>query len=293
MAPSSDVQKFQDALASSKRIITLAGAGLSAGSGIPTYRDKGGLWGSNNAMECATPQAFQENPARVWQFYNARRVKFLEAKPNAAHIALASLSLPATCTRVAPGIETPPIVVTQNIDSLSRRALQSLLESEPQFQQPGAADTFLQATLFEIHGSMVVTQCTSCRHINRTDGIASPFAASDNEEVPGLPRCGGPSWAGSNRYGQCGGLLRPSVTWFGEVPEHMGEIAMRLNKCDMFLLVGTSSLVHPAAGFAKTVRACGGKIAVFNKEKLAEHEEADFLFLGPCEDTLLTALGLN
>ena len=123
-----------------------------------------------------------------------------------------------------------------------------------------------------------------------------------------LPRCGGEEWAGTNRYGRCGGLLRPEVTWFGEVPEHMGEIARRLNWCDLLLVVGTSSTVsfcaesdrveveyvvqvYPAAGFTAAVKARGGKIAIFNLERSNGDKEADFLFLGPCEETLPLALG--
>lgn len=139
-------------------------------------------------------------------------------------------------------------MITQNIDSLSRRALQGLLEAQARTQdQPwDGADALLQETLFEIHGSMFVTRCTSCQHVHRTDGLPSPspiLRGNDGEDALQLPRCGGPEWAGSNRYGRCGGLLRPGVTWFGEVPEYMGEVAMRLNKCDLFLVVGTSSLV--------------------------------------------------
>ncbi|TDL17589.1 sirtuin [Rickenella mellea] len=289
-AASSDIQAFRDVLASSKSIITLAGAGLSAGSGIQTYRGGGGLWNTHDADYLATPQAFKENPSRVWQFYHTRREICLQSQPNAAHHALASLSEPSTLFRITPSLKetsSPPLLITQNIDSLSLRALDGL---------PPAVKTAAEGRLLEMHGCIFSTRCTSCQHTQRTysSPLCSAFLSTEERDIPisELPRCGGENWSGSNRYGKCGGLLRPDVVWFGEIPNHMGEIAQRLNWCDLLLVVGTSSTVYPAAGFAATVKARGGKVAVFDIENPKDHVGADFIFLGPCEETLPEVLGV-
>lgn len=107
-----------------------------------------------------------------------------------------------------------------------------------------------------------------------------------------LPRCGGPSWNGSNRYGRCGGLLRPSVVWFGEIPEGLGNIGRYLNWTDMLVVVGTSALVYPAAGFSKIFKDRGGKVAIFNLDASPADETADWVFQGRCEEVLPDILGL-
>ena len=107
-----------------------------------------------------------------------------------------------------------------------------------------------------------------------------------------LPRCGGPSWNGSNRYRRCGGLLRPSVIWFGEIPDGLGEINRYLTWTDMLIVVGTSALVYPAAGFAKMVKDSGGKVVVFNLDESPADELADWVFRGRCEEVLPSVLGL-
>ncbi|KAI0046962.1 DHS-like NAD/FAD-binding domain-containing protein [Auriscalpium vulgare] len=295
MPPSSDIETFQKSLASSTKVIILAGAGLSAASGIATYRGEGGLWLTNNPLELSTPEAFEKDPSRVWRFYHPRRDRCLQAEPNAAHHAIAALALPTTLARVAPSLKpdsAPPLLITQNFDSLSLRALEAL----PPDVREAAAERVL-----EMHGSAFVTRCTSCQATRRSyetplsPALADAAALEDDCVIPvsELPRCGGPQWAGSNRYGRCGGLLRPDVVWFGEIPKHMGEIARQLNWCDLLIVVGTSSLVQPAAGFAKTVKTRGGKVAVFNLGRSSGDEDADFLFLGPCEETLPRALGIE
>jgi NAD-dependent deacetylase sirtuin 5 len=162
------------------------------------------------------------------------------AKPNDAHRALATLSLPSTLSRIAP-YASPPMHVTQNIDELSQRVLDSLPS-----QDKSTGEKFL----VEMHGSIFVTRCTSCQHTQRIyTALASALQGLKDIEVEQdipvdkLPRCGGDTWTGSNRYGRCGGLLRPEVLWFGEVPPLMGEIARKMNWCDLLLLVGTSSTV--------------------------------------------------
>ena len=167
--------------------------------------------------------------------------RYLQAKPNAAHYALASLGDPSILSRIAPSLgesATPPLLITQHIDSLSLRALDAL---------PAEAKVAAEKRLLEMHGSIFVTRCTSCQHTLRSHDtpLASALIDPERHDIPvaELRRCGGEKWSGSNRYGKCGGLLRPSVTWFGEVSEHMGEIARQLNWCDMLLVVGTSFTV--------------------------------------------------
>ncbi|KAI0375155.1 DHS-like NAD/FAD-binding domain-containing protein [Pilatotrama ljubarskyi] len=118
---------FRTALKASKHIIVLAGAGLSAASGIPTFRDGGGMWRSLDPASLATPQAFSENPSLVWQFYHYRRTKALEAKPNRAHDVVAKMAVPEYLKSVAPDARSFHLI-TQNVDRLSLDALQTLLE---------------------------------------------------------------------------------------------------------------------------------------------------------------------
>ncbi|KAJ7700817.1 DHS-like NAD/FAD-binding domain-containing protein, partial [Mycena rosella] len=256
---------------------------------IPTYRGKGGLWLNFDETKLAKPDAFKEDPSRIWQFYHARRQSCLEAQPNAAHRALATFCLPETLTRLAPSLDPKwpaPLLITQNMDALSSRVLLDF---------PPGDRAAAEKCILEMHGCIFETRCTSCAHVQR-EYAPTPCAdaLSDAEAtvpVEQLPRCGGPGCT-SNRYGRCGGLLRPGVVWFGEVPMHMGEIAKCMNWCDLLLLVGTSTTVYPAAGFAKTVKERGGKIAVFNLEPMRGDAavDADFTFVGPCAETLPLAL---
>ncbi|KAJ7932674.1 sirtuin [Mycena leptocephala] len=288
-----DVLPFQQALASAKNVIIVTGAGLSAASGIPTYRGLGGLWLNFDETKLAKPEAFKEDPSQVWQFYHPRRQQCLDAKPNAAHRAIATFCLPETLARVAPSLDPKwpaPLLITQNMDALSSRVLSSFSTADKE-----AAEK----CIVEMHGCIFETRCTSCAHVHRayeptpySDALSAAQTSESPVNIPveQLPRCGGPGCT-SNRYRRCGGLLRPGVVWFGEVPMHMGDIAMRMNWCDLLLLVGTSTTVHPAAGFATTVKKRGGKVAVFNLER-NDAVDADFTFVGKCEETLPRALAV-
>jgi len=285
------MQAFREVLASAKRVVILAGAGLSAGSGIPTYRGAGGLWTKQDPQNLATPEAFKENASLIWQFYHYRRDICLQAIPNVAHHAFASLSLHSTRARHLPSLaepDRPPLFITQNFDSLSLRALDALTSQLSREEMKVARER-----LIEMHGSAFKTICLQCKHVNFTyDTPLSPALENNSPDkfevipIDELPRCGGKNWNGSNRFGRCGGLLRPGVVWFGEVPEGLGEIAKVLNWTDVLIVVGTSSLVYPAAGFAKTVKERGGKVAVFNLDKSKGDDEVDFLFLDSCEETI-------
>lgn len=198
-------------------IVILTGAGLSAESGVATFRDKDGIWSKVNVADVATPQGFLRNPALVHDFYNRRRRDHALVEPNAAHLALARLE------REFPG---RVLVVTQNIDALHE-----------------AAGT---RNLIHMHGELLKALCQHC---------GSTHAWKDDLSLDTqCPRCGSD------------GGMRPDVVWFGELPYHMAEIAARLLACDLFISVGTSGNVYPAAGFVAEARAIGAHTVELNLE---------------------------
>lgn len=200
-------------------------------------------------------------------------------------MALASLAVPSVREKLLAGLKEPhlpPLFITQNFDGLSSRALESL---EGQLSKEDLE--LAKERLVEMHGNVFRQTCLQCKH---TSVSTARHLAGGEVTADALPRCGGPGWNGSNRYGRCGGALRPAVVWWGEIPEGMGDIARYLNWTDMLIVVGTSALVYPAAGFSKTVKDRGGKVAVFNLEVSKGDDQADFLFLGKCEEILPKAL---
>ncbi|KAK9369306.1 DHS-like NAD/FAD-binding domain-containing protein [Lipomyces kononenkoae] len=249
-----NLASFHAYLRSSKRILALVGAGLSASSGLPTFRGAGGLWRNHDAMELATPEAFSNDPSLVWQFYSARREAALRAIPNKAHYALAELA------RRVPEFLT----LTQNVDGLSTRA------NHPPNQ------------LLHLHGSLFSLKCTSfyCdfqEENNFTHPLTPELAVASETSVPyahilqsGLPHCP-----------KCRtGLLRPGVVWFGEaLPWHVVKAAddfISAGKVDLILVIGTSGMVYPAAGYVDRVRMQGGKVAVFNIDVGDDESEDSF-----------------
>lgn len=178
-----------------RRVVVFTGAGVSADSGIPTFRGPGGLWRDFRAEDLATPAAFQRDPALVWEWYEWRRALIREARPNAAHEAIARLDA---------------VVVTQNVDALHERAGSS--------------------GVIELHGNLFRTRCVREGTARRADG---PFAT-----LP--PRC------------ECGTLLRPDVVWFGEMlpDDAVARAVGAIRQADLLLVIGTSGVVYPAAGFA-------------------------------------------
>ena len=191
------------------RIFALTGAGISAESGLGTFRDEGGgLWERFDPMKLATPEAFARDPALVQSFYNARRRNLLDAEPNAAHHALARLqSALAEC-----GDEL--VLVTQNIDDLHERACAT--------------------RVIHMHGELRKARCLACDAVTDWPG---DLGAGET-----CPAC------------HTGSSLRPHVVWFGEIPLHMDEILEALATADLFVAIGTSGSVYPAAGFAAEAR---------------------------------------
>lgn len=191
-------------------IVVLTGAGISAESGLATFRGAGGLWEGHRVEEVATPEAFARNPALVHRFYNLRRAQLQEpsVRPNAAHRALARLE------QAWPG---EVLIVTQNVDNLHERA--------------GST------RLIHMHGELMKALCLDCQgSMDWTEALGEDSAC---------PRCGGT------------GCLRPDIVWFGEMPYRMDEIDAALERCSLFLSVGTSGQVYPAAGFVEGVRTAG------------------------------------
>ncbi len=195
-------------MAKFERIVVLTGAGISAESGLSTFRDEGGLWAKHRIEDVATPEAFLRNPELVQNFYNARRAQLRRVEPNAAHRALAELEA------AYPGRVT---VITQNVDDLHERA--------------GSR------RVIHMHGELKKARCLAC-------DTASPWE-DDIRPDSRCPACG------------AGGRLRPHVVWFGEIPLHLDEIDRELGSCDLFVSIGTSGAVYPAAGFVTQVRALG------------------------------------
>ncbi|KAF8901719.1 DHS-like NAD/FAD-binding domain-containing protein [Gymnopilus junonius] len=275
MAPSKDFDNFRTLLRSSKHIIAVAGAGLSAASGIPTFRGTGGMWRKYDAFSLATPEGFAQSPSLVWQFYHYRRQAALAAQPNRAHLALSFFSLPAARNQIVPG--STFTLITQNVDGLSARS-----DQEP--------------PILEMHGRLFDLLCTNrkCKHVefNAESPICEGLAGTEmlietkttdpNIELEDLPRCS-----------KCGALGRPGVVWFGETPHHLDTIDGLVAQADLCLVIGTSSKVYPAASYAEEVKRHGGKVAVFNVEHSHGDSKAHYLFPGPCEETLPKALGLS
>ncbi|EPT03420.1 hypothetical protein FOMPIDRAFT_1028701 [Fomitopsis schrenkii] len=282
MLPSSDYKAFRDTLASSQRVVILTGAGLSVASGIPTFREPNGLWKYaplKSSLQFDPQDEFKQDPSRIWQFYHCIR-----QSSNAAHNVIASLALPADRSQLmaASASGKPPLLITQNFDGLSFRALNALAS-----QFDPAELKIARECIIEMHGSINKTHSLDAEFSPALSRITETDMGELVIPVGQLSRCGGPHWNGSNRFGRCGGLHRPAVVWFSEVPEGMGEIAKGLNWTDLLIIV------HPAAWFATSVKHRGGKIAVFNLEPSLADEHADFLFIGPCEVTLPSILGVE
>lgn len=199
-----------------RNIVILTGAGLSAESGLATFRDKDGIWAKYDYREVATPQGFRRNPKLVHEFYNMRRREHAKVAPNAAHHALARLE------REHGGVT----IVTQNIDALHEAAGSS--------------------KLIHMHGELLRALCEHC-------GSTHPWT-DDLDLYTQCPRCG--SDAG----------MRPDVVWFGEMPYRMDDIARVLMRADLFISIGTSGNVYPAAGFVAEANEAGAHTVELNLE---------------------------
>ena len=212
------------------RIVAFTGAGISAESGIPTFRGKDGLWKKFKAEELATPEAFFRNPKLVWEWYDWRRQLIAKAEPNDAHKILVKMEE-----------EFPDFwVITQNVDGLHQRA--------------GSKK------VIELHGNIWKVRCVDC-------GQESYDYRAPLPEIP--PRCE-----------KCGGLLRPGVVWFGEtLPLDALEEAYRLSReADIFIVIGTSGVVYPAAELPYVAKEHGAEVIEVNPEKTPISRIADKVY---------------
>ena len=198
-------------------IVILTGAGISAESGIDTFRDGGGLWEQHRVEDVATPEAFQRDPERVLRFYDMRREAIQTKQPNPAHEALA---------RLERGWDGELLIVTQNVDDLHERA--------------GSEN------VLHMHGTHLNAWCTAC-------DARSPWTGPLIDRPP-CPNCGERT-------------LRPDVVWFGEMPYRMEEIYGALRAADLFVSIGTSGAVYPAAGFVRDARELGLQTLELNLER--------------------------
>lgn len=213
------------------KIVILTGAGISAESGLRTFRDSNGLWEDHRIEDVATPEAFARNPQLVQQFYNARRKTARAAVPNLAHAALARLEA------ALPG---DVLLITQNVDDLHERA--------------GSRN------VLHMHGSLEGALCAACGH-----RWAAPAVMATEEACPVCHATAG----------------RPDIVWFGEYPYHMEEIWRALEQADVFVAIGTSGNVYPAAAFVQDAARSGAHTIELNLEASAVHSDFAEIRGGP------------
>lgn len=215
--PVADYGEVAALLRAAKKVVAFTGAGISAESGVPTFRGSGGLWRNYNAQDLATPEAFARDPRLVWEWYDWRRQKIAAAAPNAGHRALVTLEERAAQFTL----------VTQNVDGLHDRAG--------------------NRRVLKLHGDIWTIRCTGCGR-TRQD-LRAPLP-----ELP--PVC------------ECGAVVRPGVVWFGEcLPPGVWSVAEQAAaQAEVFLTVGTSAVVHPAAGLIEIAHRGGAKIVEINPD---------------------------
>lgn len=219
------------------KVIVLTGAGISAESGLKTFRDSDGLWENHRVEDVATPEGFAVNPELVWEFYRQRYQHACSAQPNPAHYALVEME-----KKLGENFR----LITQNVDGLHRRAG--------------------NRNVIEMHGKLDTCFCTRC-------GKHHPMDQIDLSAV--LPACP-----------KCNGLLRPDIVWFGEIPYHLEDIEKHIRKCNLFIVVGTSGSVYPAAGFVMAAKYNGAKTLGVNLEKPKNVSHFDFFYEGRSGDLL-------
>ena len=229
-------------LGGARRVAVLTGAGMSAESGVPTFRGADGLWRTFRAEDLATPQAFARDAALVWEWYRMRRRRMASAAPNAGHLALARLE--RRCASFT--------VITQNVDGLHARA--------------GTR------SLIELHGNIWRDRCTldpGHRFEHQPDEEVSPSPEA-------IPSC------------YCGARLRPDVVWFGEGldPDHLDAAIEIASTADLLLVVGTSSVVYPAAALPSLARRAGGRVIEINPEETPLSGDMDIVLRGLAGEVL-------
>ena len=224
-----------------RKIVVLTGAGISAESGINTFRASDGLWENHRVEDVATPEGFVADPALVHRFYNERRVAANAALPNSAHAALAKFEA---------AFSGNFLLVTQNVDTLHERA--------------GSQ------SLIHIHGQLDQMKCASCDQYWQHEG--------DSFVDDHCPQCQEKS-------------TRPDIVWFGEMPYQMEAIWEALDECDLFVSIGTSGAVYPAAGFAQIAARKGAQCVELNLEPSQNARDFTDGHYGPASEIVPTFFG--
>lgn len=236
MALDDQIRLARAHLASARSITVLTGAGISADSGVPTFRGPDGLWRTYRAEDLATPEAFERDPRLVWEWYNWRRELIATKSPNPAHVALAELERREN---------ERMWLITQNVDGLHRAAGSRRLS--------------------EIHGNIWMVRCTGCGVVNEDRRVPIQI----------LPTCDA-----------CGALLRPHIVWFGESldPADLRRCTETLQSCDLLLVIGTSGVVYPAAGFASVAKQAGATVVEINLDETPQAPLVDLVLRGRAKD---------
>jgi NAD-dependent deacetylase len=218
-------------------VAVLTGAGVSAESGVPTFRGAGGLWRQNRAENLATPEAFARDPKLVWEWYNWRRSVLAEVKPNPGHFALAEIEKRSRKFTL----------ITQNVDGLHELA--------------GSRN------VLRLHGSIWNVRCLACGRETTDRRVPLP-------EIP--PKC------------ECGGMMRPGVVWFGEaLPTDVWQTAEGAARAaDLFLVIGTSAVVYPAASLAQVAKSSGARVVEINIAETPLTDTIDEFLQGPSGELL-------
>ena len=219
------------------RIVILTGAGVSAESGVATFRASDGLWENHRIEDVATPEGFARDPALVQRFYNLRRAALKTVHPNPAHLAIARLQ------REFDGEIT---LITQNVDDLHERG------GSP--------------SVIHMHGELLRALCLNCEKTSLWNGDLGPDSV--------CPKC------------RQSGELRPDIVWFGEMPYHQDECYAALNKADLFIAIGSSGKVYPAAGFVSTAKRAGAHAIEFNLEPSDVARDFDEHVTGPAGEEI-------
>lgn len=220
-----------------KSIVILTGAGISAESGLATFRSSNGLWNNHRVEDVATIEAFQRNPEFVHDFYNQMKPELLAAKPNPAHLAL---------TKLQDNYPAPVSIITQNVDTLHEKAK--------------------SRNIYHIHGQINQAVCLNCGHVLETWNDVT------TETV--CPQC------------SVAGMMKPNIVFFGENLLYMDKVERLLASCDLFISVGTSGVVFPAAAFVQTAKLYGAETYEFNLEKTSNNFYFDHHIFGKAGDTL-------
>jgi NAD-dependent deacetylase len=236
MALDDQIRLARAHVASARSITVLTGAGISADSGVPTFRGPDGLWRTYRAEDLATPEAFERDPRLVWEWYNWRRELIATKSPNPAHVALAELERREN---------ERMWLITQNVDGLHRAAGSRRLS--------------------EIHGNIWMVRCTGCGVVNEDRRVPIQI----------LPTCDA-----------CGALLRPHIVWFGESldPADLRRCTETLQSCDLLLVIGTSGVVYPAAGFASVAKQAGATVVEINLDETPQAPLVDLVLRGQAKD---------